>query len=121
MVSPKVCRHEVLASNGVAQVQRCLDCDCVSIHVGPLTFRLDPNSLEVRSELSSNDANVWKGYARFVAGFNDWRFAAVGGVTGGLPVPDQNMFDVVLGVQGVVNVQHGAARITKHGIYALFP
>jgi hypothetical protein len=46
MVSPKVCRHEVLASNGVAQVQRCLDCDCVSIHVGPLTFRLDPTSLE---------------------------------------------------------------------------
>lgn len=44
---------------------------------------LDRNSLEVRSELSSNDANVWKGYARFVAGFNDWRFAAVGGVTGG--------------------------------------
>lgn len=46
MVSPKVCRHEVLASNGVAQVQRCLDCDCVSIHMGPLTFRLDPGSLE---------------------------------------------------------------------------
>lgn len=39
--------------------------------------------LEVRSELASNDANVWKGYARFTGGFADWRFAAVGGVSGG--------------------------------------
>jgi len=30
-----------------------------------------------------NDANVWQGYARFIAGFNDWRFAAVGGLAGG--------------------------------------
>ena len=44
---------------------------------------LDRVKLEVRSELSSNDANVWKGYARFIAGFNDWRGFAVGGVTGG--------------------------------------
>ena len=40
-------------------------------------------NLEVRSELASNDANVWKGYARFTGGFADWRFAAVGGVSGG--------------------------------------
>ena len=44
---------------------------------------LDRVKLEVRSELAGNDANVWKGYARFTAGFNDWRFAAVGGVSGG--------------------------------------
>ena len=44
---------------------------------------LDRVKLEVRSELASNDANVWKGYARFVAGFNDWRGYAVGGVEGG--------------------------------------
>ena len=44
---------------------------------------LDRVKLEVRSELASNDANVWKGYARFTAGFNDWRGFAVGGVTGG--------------------------------------
>lgn len=44
---------------------------------------LDRVALEVRSELSGNDANVWKGYARFTAGFNDWRGYAVGGVTGG--------------------------------------
>lgn len=29
------------------------------------------------------DANVWWGYSRFNGTFNDWRFAAVGGVTGG--------------------------------------
>lgn len=43
----------------------------------------DRVNLEVRSELASNDANIWKGYSRFAAGFNDWRFAAVGGVAGG--------------------------------------
>lgn len=45
---------------------------------------LDRVSLEVRSDIDkNNDANTWSGYARFTAGFNDWRFAAVGGVTGG--------------------------------------
>ncbi len=43
----------------------------------------DRVALEVKSEIASNDANVWKGYARFTAGFNDWRGFAVGGVTGG--------------------------------------
>ncbi len=45
---------------------------------------LDRTPLEVRSRTSdSNDANIWSGYARFSAGFNDWRFAAVCGVAGG--------------------------------------
>lgn len=45
---------------------------------------LDRTNLEVKSRIDDgNDANVWSGYARFIAGFNDWRFAAVGGVTGG--------------------------------------
>lgn len=45
---------------------------------------LDRVKLEVRSTLDENtDANVWRGYSRFTAGFNDWRYAAVGGVTGG--------------------------------------
>lgn len=45
---------------------------------------LDRTPLEVRSTISDgNDANVWRGYARFTAGFNDWRFACCGGVTGG--------------------------------------
>ncbi len=45
---------------------------------------LDRTALEVRSRIDEgNDANVWQGYARFIAGFNDWRFAAAGGITGG--------------------------------------
>ena len=40
--------------------------------------------LSVRSYLNdSNDANVWNGRARFNAAFNDFRFACLGGVTGG--------------------------------------
>ena len=45
---------------------------------------LDRTSLEVRSTLDENtDANVWRGYARFSAGFNDWRAFLCAGVTGG--------------------------------------
>lgn len=44
----------------------------------------DRKPLTVHSEIDpGNDANVWKGRARWGAGFNDWRFAAVGGITGG--------------------------------------
>lgn len=44
----------------------------------------DRVQLEVRSTIDDNtDANVWRGRSRFNAAFNDWRFAAVGGVTGG--------------------------------------
>ncbi len=40
--------------------------------------------LEVRSSIDEDtDANVWRGYARFNAAFNDWRFACVGGMDGG--------------------------------------
>jgi len=41
----------------------------------------DRKKLTVKSQVAENDANVWKGRARFVAGFNDWRFAAVGGIS----------------------------------------
>ncbi len=45
---------------------------------------VDRTPLEVRSSVDeNNDANVWRGYARFTGGFNDWRFAAVGGMVGG--------------------------------------
>lgn len=44
---------------------------------------LDRTNLEVRSTIDENtDANVWRGYSRFTGGFNDWRFAAVGGISG---------------------------------------
>lgn len=44
---------------------------------------LDRVALEVRSTLDENtDANVWRGYSRWTAGFNDWRGIAVAGVDG---------------------------------------
>lgn len=45
---------------------------------------VDRTNLDVRSTLDEGtDANVWRGYARFTAGFNDWRAYAVCGVAGG--------------------------------------
>ena len=45
---------------------------------------VDRTALDVRSTIDENtDANVWRGYSRFTAGFNDWRAFAVGGVSGG--------------------------------------
>jgi hypothetical protein len=45
---------------------------------------LDRVPLEVTSDIDGNtDANIWRGYSRFSAGFNDWRFAAVGGIASG--------------------------------------
>ena len=43
----------------------------------------DRTALTVRSTIDENtDANVWRGRARFVNGFNDWRFACCAGVAG---------------------------------------
>lgn len=40
--------------------------------------------LEVHSYIDENThANKWSGYARFAAGFNDWRAFAIGGADGG--------------------------------------
>ena len=39
--------------------------------------------LSVKSEIADNDANVWKGRARWGARFNDFRFACLGGISGG--------------------------------------
>ena len=43
---------------------------------------IDRVPLEVRSVIGDNDANIWKGYSRFSAGFNDWRGCCVGGISG---------------------------------------
>ena len=44
---------------------------------------LDRLALTVKSDIDPNtDANVFRGRARFSAGFNDFRFAAVGGMAG---------------------------------------
>ncbi len=45
---------------------------------------LDRINLTIHSTIEDNtDANVWRGRARFTAGFNDWRAFAVGGLSGG--------------------------------------
>jgi phage major head subunit gpT-like protein len=44
---------------------------------------LDRVALDVKSTVDDNtDANVWRGYARFTAGFHDWRGIACAGVSG---------------------------------------
>ena len=44
----------------------------------------DRIQLEARSTIDENtDANVWRGRSRFNACFNDWRFAAIGGIAAG--------------------------------------
>lgn len=49
----------------------------------------DRVKLAVRSTVDENtDANVWRGRSRFNAAFNDWRFAAVGGVSSGQELPN---------------------------------
>ena len=48
----------------------------------------DRVKLAVRSTVDENtDANVWRGRSRFNATFNDWRFAAVGGMEDGEALP----------------------------------
>ena len=44
--------------------------------------------LEVRSEIQGNDANVWKGKARFGGGFANWRGMMAGGISGGAALVD---------------------------------
>ena len=51
--------------------------------VGSLIWQ-DRVELTVKSIIDENtDANVWKGRARFAAGFNDWRGIALGGIASG--------------------------------------
>lgn len=39
------CDNQTLAQNAVAHVQRCADCGSISVHVGPLTFRVEERAL----------------------------------------------------------------------------
>ena len=43
----------------------------------------DRTAMTGRSVIEENDANTWYGRARFGAGFTNFRFAAVGGASGG--------------------------------------
>lgn len=72
--------NSVIGSNNVPWI--LLDSNYNKTYAGAVW--VDRVPLEVRTWVDDNtDNNVWNGYARFSAGFNDWRFAAVGGCTGG--------------------------------------
>lgn len=40
------CHPETIATNGLAQVQRCAHCGCISVHLGPVTVRVDEAGLK---------------------------------------------------------------------------
>ena len=46
VMSSPACRHVTLAKNAAAHVQRCTECGCISIHIGPTTLRVDATVLE---------------------------------------------------------------------------
>lgn len=46
MTDPNACNRHLLAHNHVARVEECSDCGCISIHVGPISLRLDASSFE---------------------------------------------------------------------------
>ncbi len=46
MSEGKPCRPRTLAGSDVAHVQQCVDCGCISIHLGPFTVRTDATTLE---------------------------------------------------------------------------
>lgn len=62
------CRLRTLAKNQIAHVQRCVDCGCVSVHLGPTTIRLDEDALEALSavlreateELRRQHSSFWR-------------------------------------------------------------
>jgi len=45
MSNPSCC-HVTLARNGVGHVQQCTECNCISLHLGPTTVRIDQHCLE---------------------------------------------------------------------------
>ena len=43
---PEECRMQTLAKSTTAHVQRCVHCNCIAIHVGPVTLRFDASAAE---------------------------------------------------------------------------
>lgn len=37
---------QTLAKSATTHIQRCLHCNCVAVHVGPVTLRFDPGAVE---------------------------------------------------------------------------
>ena len=43
---PEECLMQTLARSSSAHVQRCVHCNCVALHVGPVTLRFDTSAAE---------------------------------------------------------------------------
>lgn len=41
---PEECRMETLAKSASTHVQRCRHCQCIAIHLGPVTLRFDASA-----------------------------------------------------------------------------
>jgi hypothetical protein len=58
MSHAKNCRLETVGHAGYVHVQRCLDCGCVSIHVGPVTIRVDRAGLVMLARACTDAIDV---------------------------------------------------------------
>ncbi|MBL8915271.1 MAG: hypothetical protein JNM17_31495 [Archangium sp.] len=45
------CHPETIATSALAQVQRCAHCGCISVHLGPVTVRVDEAGLKALTAL----------------------------------------------------------------------
>jgi hypothetical protein len=43
---PEECRMQTLAKSATTHVQHCVHCNCVALHVGPVTLRFDAAAAE---------------------------------------------------------------------------
>jgi hypothetical protein len=43
---PEACRMHTLAKSDTAHVQHCVHCNCVALHVGPVTLRFDAGAAQ---------------------------------------------------------------------------
>jgi hypothetical protein len=41
---PEECRMETLAKSASSHVQRCRHCQCIAVHLGPVTLRFDASA-----------------------------------------------------------------------------
>lgn len=82
VVSPYL--NGLLHKNGSTQYQPWILMDSTYNNSYGGAVWIDRVNLTVKTWVDHNtDNNVWNGRARFMAGFNDWRFCIVGGVHGG--------------------------------------
>lgn len=51
MKNVEQCRLETLASSGMGRVDHCPHCGCISLHMGPLTVRMEASGVEALRQL----------------------------------------------------------------------